>query len=227
VIYQHGLGGDRVESNSCGPRSATRLAEKGFYVLRYDSRGHGVSAGEFYQVTWEGWLQDLRRALERLSEIEEIDVNRVALLSTSAGAKMACFAANRTPQIRGCVLWSPILVDGDTQAAPQRFRRHPSGKLVTPVKSLWLGMDYFVDVKRKQYDFLAEFKNCSKPVLVFFGDQERDLAGRDLIEQMVCGQPEKTVIEIEGGHAFTYKSVAKAIELSATWLTDLFDQSAQ
>ena len=230
VIYEPGFGGNRGEIAWSDLQLVNALVDNGIYVLLYDSRGSGVSAGEFFEITWSRRLQDLNLAIRWLAEIDQVDMNRLAILGWSAGAKTACYVANRINGIRGCVLWSPVLVDavnGVDQLV--RFTRDPSGKLVT--RSLGdgvVGIRYFVDAKK--YDFEAEFERCRKPMLMIFGKQDAVITEpmRQFVERTSVGQPKKQIMEARGGHLFSRDSLREeVIKASVAWLINLFDGGMQ
>ena len=68
------------------------LAEAGFVVLRYDERGYGRSAKG--PLSWEGQLEDTRRALRTLLVQEEVDPKRVVLVGHGEGGWKAMRMVN-------------------------------------------------------------------------------------------------------------------------------------
>lgn len=231
VIYETGLGGDRLDVHECAKKLGYFLADRGFYVLRYDPRGAGVSSGEFYDSAWSRRLEDLQSAMAALRAIPEVDSESIAIVSNSAGARIACLAANRWPEIKTCVLWSPDLAEdsmrGDGSAedssrighAPtHRFRRNAYGKLVTTYsRTMWLGIDYFYDLR--QYDFMEEYERCSRPLLVVFGLRDSLLAPGYIqaVETVAAGDERKAVLELDDEHQYE-RCQQYAMDMTADWI---------
>jgi alpha-beta hydrolase superfamily lysophospholipase len=97
VIYLHGVADNR--SGVAG--IAARYTARGFDVLAYDSRAHGLSEGEactygFYEK------RDLRRVLDTVAP------GPVALLGVSLGGSVALQAAADDPRISAVVAIAPF-----------------------------------------------------------------------------------------------------------------------
>jgi alpha/beta superfamily hydrolase len=220
VIYLHGLGGDRVDVYRCGFHIGNELARKGVYLLRYDCLGAGVSAGNFFETTWSKKLEILDCMINKLTCIETIDINRIALIAFSSGARLACLAANRMDTITSLVLLSPELTtDKDNLFEGSRFFRHSTGKLVLQYKDLLFGATYFTDARK--YEFGIEFEHCQKPMLIVFGEQEESLVSKQFVKNIADQQSEKKVVNVCGGHTFSYHSMREVVIISTSWLADL------
>lgn len=217
VIYEPGLPGNRVDVHCNGPRLAQALMPHGLYLFRYDSRGTGVSAGEFHEFTWTSKRKDLKCVMDHL--VATADIEHFVILSNSAGGKIACWAANRDQRVCGSVLWGPILVEEPDALDVGVVRRHSSGSLVTDFCCLWLGVKYNVDERR--YDFLGEFETCRKPCLIMFASDEPHVTNRETILPIASEHPEKSVREISGKHGFEPETIMDAINSSVDWLVAL------
>lgn len=211
IIYEPGLGGSRVDINRCGPWLGDYLAKNGYFVLRYDSSGSGDSEGEFYESSWTSRYYDFTNSLDALSKITEIDMENVGIVSYSAGAKLACMAANRLPNIKGCVLWAPDIltsISNENTFGPQ-FTRNHLGHFVSPLCGLWLGIAYFKEYKR--YDFAYEFANCPKPLVIMLGNMEEKNSNSLFLEEMTLKDTRKTMLKFDGYHHFHYQSMDAVI----------------
>jgi pimeloyl-ACP methyl ester carboxylesterase len=74
---------------------AGRLADAGYYVLRYDKRGTGQSGGREEAATIDDYAEDVRAAVTFMRERKDVDPKRVALLGYSEGAWVALVAASK------------------------------------------------------------------------------------------------------------------------------------
>lgn len=86
VIYEPGLTCNRVDIHRVGPRLASAFTKRGFYMCQYDTRGTGVSEGEFYEFTWSRKMQDIQRVMQYIED--KTGIKRFVVLSASAGAKL-------------------------------------------------------------------------------------------------------------------------------------------
>lgn len=219
VIYEPGIPGQRVDIHRCGPRLAEHLAQHGFYVFRYDGRGMGVSEGEFHEFTWTRKLEDTMEIITRLSSLVPTHFRRFIILGNSAGARVACMAANRSSDILATVLWGPIIVEPEVRVGGGSIKRHSSGRLVTEYCGLWLGVNYNID--ERKYDFLKELETYRKPSLIIFAEKEENTRNKLMIQSLVSRQPEKDIREMPGTHGFSSECIADVIDMTAKWLSDL------
>jgi uncharacterized protein len=98
IVFVHGSGGNRQ-----GPRKqAALLAEHGYGVLLYDSRGRGESEGDPQGFDWT-WQPDIDAAIEFLESRPDVRGGRIGGVGLSAGAEALVEAAARRPDLRAVV----------------------------------------------------------------------------------------------------------------------------
>ncbi len=112
VVYVHGAGADR--RSMLGP--ATWLAARGAVTIAI-SAPSGSSPGPQAATTLErleehrqlevGDVVAVRRALDLLSERDDVDPERLAFVGWSAGARAGAILAGVEPRLRALVLLSP------------------------------------------------------------------------------------------------------------------------
>ena len=83
------------------------LAGRGYWVLRFDCRGHGDSGGEFDESTVESRLSDIARAMAFLRE--RTQVRAVGLHGLRFGGTLAALVAARGEDVAFLALWNPIV----------------------------------------------------------------------------------------------------------------------
>lgn len=88
VVLSHGAGGTRTSVLD----QAAVLARRGYGVLLYDARGHGLSAGRAMELGWYG-DQDVSGAIGLLTRTPGVDGARVAVMGLSMGGEQALGAA--------------------------------------------------------------------------------------------------------------------------------------
>jgi peptidoglycan/xylan/chitin deacetylase (PgdA/CDA1 family)/pimeloyl-ACP methyl ester carboxylesterase len=85
---------------------AERLAERGFFALRYDHPGTGDSAGDTAEATSvAAFLEGVARTIEAAKR--ECGADRVVLVGLRAGALLALKAAEGRDDVSSLVLWAP------------------------------------------------------------------------------------------------------------------------
>lgn len=91
---------------------AGALADAGFLVLRYDKRGIGQSGGRSEAATLTDYAEDLRDVLRYLTDRDDVDRRRVAVIGHGEGGAVAMIAAEKEDRIRVLALVSAMGVTG-------------------------------------------------------------------------------------------------------------------
>lgn len=86
---------------------ASRLAQAGFHVLRFDYFGTGDSAGEGEEADLDRWLDDIGTAIEEARDLSESSA--VSLVGLRLGATLSALLGSRRGDIKRAVLWAPIV----------------------------------------------------------------------------------------------------------------------
>lgn len=74
---------------------AGRLADAGFFVVRYDKRGVGQSGGRIESTSIEAYADDVRSVVQWLRQRKDIDKDRVAIVGHSEGGLVAMLAGSK------------------------------------------------------------------------------------------------------------------------------------
>ena len=220
VIYEPGLGGSRVDMGRCAPFLGDELACNNIACFRYDSIGSGVSDGAFYEMTWETRLKNLEDVICQLKQIQQINIDKIVIISYSAGSKVACVAANKFESVRGCILWSPHFLDKSSKNIQAKFKFINSKQMGIPLMGLWLSSD-FLKCENK-YDFLEEYKKCQKTINIVLGDQWKKDPNISLINSIGNMNGTKKIIEFPGHHCFLYKYLNDIIECTILSVKSIF-----
>ncbi len=96
IVYCHPFGEEKMASHAIVVKTARRLSEKGFAVMRFDFSGCGDSEGELDETTLEDWNEDLRCAIERLKI--ETGLNKIGLWGLRLGASLVLEYASKWKQ---------------------------------------------------------------------------------------------------------------------------------
>lgn len=217
LVYEPGNPGQRVDIHECGPALAHAAASHGVPVLRYDSRGTGVSDGVFTHTTWARRLEDLRAAVAHLRTAGVAE--RFVVVGNSAGARLAAMAAADLPEIAGSVLWGPILVEEESQDGPAPRLHRVDGTLAAAWCGLWLGVAYTRDDRDR--DYFGLLKAAGRPVCTVYGDEELDSGMARALLAETDRRPGWEAAVVEGSHGFTAAGLAAAVDISVDWAVRL------
>ena len=175
---------------------ADHLSNNGFCVLRFDKRGVGLSKGDSLSVTPSEEKEDVRTALEYLSNQKEVDPSRLALIAHSEGASAALKIASERKPLHALILMAPsIRLEGGEgefehlNAMAARFKwseeylklaissaRKTEGKAKAS-KANWTyiaGKKVFLKSLREELadDMLGVIKKVNMPVLIVQGEDD-------------------------------------------------------
>ncbi len=105
---------------------ATRLAERGLHVLRFDYSGTGDSWGDTSDADVSRWTQDASLAIQELRAISS--VQQVSVVGLRLGALVAAIASSERADVRRVAMWDPVH-DGPEWA--QRMQASTTGQVDT------------------------------------------------------------------------------------------------
>ncbi len=225
VIFCPGKNGERSEVHRLAVRLAWLLSDAGFAMLRFDYYGSGLSEGSFYEMTPLTRVSNVKAVIRNVRERPEINRNQVILLGFSDGARVALGAACEM-NIQKIILWSPVFFEPPgmlDNTKKIKFIRCPydPNVLVTPWAGLWLGINFYKDLRDMTVEqLLVEYREES---LVVYDDEDLLVeTERELLRQIDCSlfkpslQNEVEIIA-DGGHLFC--SIEKANELLSVTLS--------
>lgn len=181
-VFCHPFAEEKLWTHRVFVNFARILAQKGYYVLRFDYMGHGDSEGEFADSSVETRLNDIKTAITWLKTNRPVDKG-TGLLGLRFGATLACLAAEREVELSNLVLWEPVLngakymkemlrINLTTQVAAYKEIRYKTEALVAMMKN---GQSVNIDGYETRWplyqqsieiDLLAERKHFQGPVLI-------------------------------------------------------------
>jgi hypothetical protein len=124
---------------------AGRLADAGFFVVRYDKRGVGQSGGRIESTSIEAYADDVRAVVDWVRKRKDIDRDRLAVVGHSEGGAVALLVGSRMKgQIRALGL---IAAPGQTgREISLMQQRHVLDKLKEPEAAKQAKVDLQVKV---------------------------------------------------------------------------------
>ena len=108
LLMLHGWGGCRLGPQRLFVRTARRLAQAGYGVLRLDFRGRGESDGDAIEASMASMMRDGEAALAWLrAQPPATPDGTLGVLGICSGCKVALHLVARAPAVGLAVLWSP------------------------------------------------------------------------------------------------------------------------
>jgi hypothetical protein len=227
VIICHGFVGNRIGVNRLFVKAARRLAQEGYFVLRFDYAGCGESEGEYGSYGIDSFIEQTRRALDYTLSIDCIDKSRVFLLGHSLGGAVARLTAEKDSRVSSLILWAPVshplsdiirIVGRPTYEEATR-----SGK--AEHSGYHLSDAFFASLAQAQP--LAPGSSFLGDVLILHGTRDEDIPVdacylyESLLRQRTIGQCEAHVIE-GADHTFSSVAASEALfEQTCDWLQKL------
>jgi len=215
AITSHGFGSNRKKGK--WPEIAQRFPSEGIAVFNFDHRGalEGESDGKFEDTTLTKRIEDLKAAIDTLTEFKELDSNRIGLIGSSLGGRTV-LALPKDEKIKAAVL----------MATPIFFASFPVAISESLEERGYYQFPNGIKVKKEFYEdfgshgFREEAKKVSCPLLIIHGQWD---------EQVPCEQAEilyehagsriKELKIIKGAnHAFSAPEKSnEVIALSLNW----------
>ena len=106
VVFCHPFAEEKNMSHAIVVKTARRMAEQGYTVLRFDLSGCGDSEGELSTASIKSWQQDLDAAVDVL--FHKGDVSRYVLWGLRLGAGLALLQGARHQGASAFLLWQPV-----------------------------------------------------------------------------------------------------------------------
>lgn len=125
ALYVHPFAEEMNKSRRMAALQAKAMASAGYVVLQVDLLGCGDSAGDFADVTWESWIENLVEAGSWLREQTGV---QVCWWGLRTGGLLASKAAARVGQPCRLLLWQPVILG--KQYLQQFLRLKIAGELL-------------------------------------------------------------------------------------------------
>ena len=127
IAFFHGFTGTKVEPHRIFVKTARELASIGFYVLRFDFRGSGDSAGDFSEMTIGGEISDAIKSIDVLTAMQGVDPEHIGILGLSMGGCVAACVSGQDARVKSTVMWAPL--SDDPPDRNRKFWREPKTHL--------------------------------------------------------------------------------------------------
>jgi len=166
---------DARQSAGTFPQVIDRMAnEVGCAALTFTVRGCGASEGDF---SLQGWVDDLRAAIDHLVAIGNVD--SVWLVGTNTGASVALCVAADDPRVNGCVSLSGRADFDDWAEQPRRFLEHARDIGAIRRAGFPQNFDEWSRELRRFRPTDAARRFAPRPLMVLHGDDDESVPTAD------------------------------------------------
>jgi hypothetical protein len=137
---------------------AVALAEQGIASLRFDKRGVGASAGDYWETGFFDHVTDAAAALDFLKAQPQIRPDKLFLLGHSEGALIATRLAGTGTQVAGVILLAGPAQNGEQVLLWQ------SARIVKGMRgpNKWLIDLFHIDTRKAQQKQLDKLKRSTR-----------------------------------------------------------------
>jgi putative redox protein len=166
---------DARQSAGTFPQVIDRMAnEVGCAALTFTFRGCGASEGDF---SLQGWVDDLRAAIDHLVAIGNVD--SMWLVGTNTGASVALCVAADDPRVNGCVSLSGRADFDDWAEQPRRFLEHARDIGAIRRAGFPQNFDEWSRELRRFRPIDAAGRFAPRPLMVLHGDDDESVPTAD------------------------------------------------
>ncbi|OZF39562.1 alpha/beta hydrolase [Rhodococcus sp. 14-2483-1-2] len=174
ILIVHGFSDSSVGPQRLFVQTSRQLAKAGAFVRAYDRLGHGVSDGEFEDITLRDEVEQVSSMIEALGTDRSAPVHIVA---HSLGAVESAIAAARHPDLVATLtLWSPAGVVVDDITVEHEIQGQPLDTVAQngglDFGGMWLGQAFIDDV-RDGLDVYDAAAGYSGPVDIIHGTDDQ------------------------------------------------------
>lgn len=211
VILSHGFTGTKCETGRLFVTTARAMAAAGLAALRFDFWGSGDSSGEFYEMSPNSEISDLKNVIRWA---HQQGYTKIGLLGLSYGGGVSICTAAQIPQgaVRALVTWSTV-----PGFEFWRSQEEINPKIHGNGNPIEVGKIFFTD--RPKIDVPESFVSLKIPKLQIQGDN--DIPGfRDAYAKFFphASKPKKHVVVTGADHTFNnWKHRKSVINQTVNW----------
>ena len=202
VIRMHGYRSSKDGSSS---KAFCESLEQDFVCLRFDFWAHNESEGDFVDLTVTEELDDARAAIEFISNLEQVDKERVGIEGSSLGGMIAIHTAANNPKVKAAVFVCPVSNFKKTFSRMEDIElwKKQGWKLTynSAGKEFKIGYQFFEDGCK--YDLYKEAEKINFPTLIIHGDADKSVSIEDSKELVKHLKNTRLEIVNDSDHQFS------------------------
>ncbi len=179
AIMCYGLNGDRVEQHRMSVKTGRFAELNNINFMRMDYCNQGVSEGSFINVTITSKINDIVHLIKEVNGYfghKKIDIY---LIGFSDGSRVAVNVASICDEIKGIILWNPIINIPDIENEPANSNKKNEKIYIDKEtrrlykKILGVKLNIATIKEMNSDNTYGLIKNYRKPVLYIFGSNDR------------------------------------------------------
>ena len=205
-------------------RIASRLANMGIAVLRFDFTGLGHSSGEFANTTFSSNVEDLALAA---AELARRDMGPELLIGHSLGGAAIISAAARVPQARAVVTigapFDPEHVTHNFGGAVEEIKAKGSAEVQLGGRGIKIGAQFLEDVAASRLE--DALRNLNKSLLVLHAPLDQTVGVENATQIFTHAKHPKSFVTLcDADHLITQEKDAEyAADVIAAWSSKYLD----
>ncbi len=205
-------------------RIASRLANMGIAVLRFDFTGLGHSSGEFANTTFSSNVEDLSLAA---AELAKRDMGPELLIGHSLGGAAIIAAAEHVPQARAVVTigapFDPEHVTHNFGGALEEIKSKGAAEVQLGGRPIKIGAGFLEDVAQSRLE--EALRNLNKSLLVLHAPLDQTVGVENATQIFVHAKHPKSFITLcDADHLITREADAEyAADVIAAWSSKYLD----
>jgi len=203
---------DARQSALTFPQFMDRVAsEMGWTGLTFTFRGCGTSEGDF---SLQGWVDDLRAAIDHLEE--EAEPSGIWVIGANTGGSLAVCVAADDPRVRGLALLAARADFDDWAAQPRRFLEHAREIGAVRRAGFPPAFDEWSRELRRFRPIDAARRFAPRPLLVVHGDDDESVPVAD--SRLLAEAHGSAELRVIAGAGHRLRHDPRAVAVLIGWL---------
>ncbi len=198
---------------------AELCAHRGLAAVIFNFRGTGESGGNFHPL---GWAQDLEAVLSWVWDRPEVDIDRIGVLGSSMGARVAIHVTARRPEVAAVLAFA--------SPARSRWSRSPE-EMIQSARDVGIirDPDFPPSVQRwaEEYEAMdvvsAVARVAPRPLLLMHGDADDVVPPEDAHTLFSHADPASSQLLMLPGAGHRFRGNVEAVDMAINWLVETLD----
>ena len=195
---------------------AEMCAHRGLAAIIFNFRGTGESGGNYHPL---GWARDLEAMLSWVWELPEIDIDRIGVLGSSMGARVAIHVAERRPEVAAVLSFaSPAGIR--SSRSPEEMVQNARDVGIIRDPDFPPSVERWADEYREMNPTQSIARVAPRPLLLMHGDADDVVPPEDAHALYAASDSATTELMMLPGAGHRFRSNVEAVDIAVRWLVD-------